>query len=109
MLIFYIRGTDMLHMEVYPALPTEAASIRKEVFMEEQGFVEEFDEIDHQARHIVVFNGEVPVGTCRFYWDQERNSYVLGRVAVRKSIPWSVSGSDACLGMRKASDCIKGK
>lgn len=30
----------MLHMEVYPALPTEAASIRKEVFMEEQGFVE---------------------------------------------------------------------
>ena len=44
----------MLHMEVYPALPTEAASIRKEVFMEEQGFVEEFDEIDHQARHIVV-------------------------------------------------------
>lgn len=37
----------MLHMEVYPALPTEAASIRKEVFMEEQGFVEEFDEIDH--------------------------------------------------------------
>ena len=66
----------MLHMEVYPALPTEAASIRKEVFMEEQGFVEEFDEIDHQARHIVVFNGEVPVGTCRFYWDQERNSYV---------------------------------
>lgn len=82
---FYIRGTDMLHMEVYPALPTEAASIRKEVFMEEQGFVEEFDEIDHQARHIVVFNGEVPVGTCRFYWDQERNSYVLGRVAVRKA------------------------
>ncbi|OUN02742.1 GNAT family N-acetyltransferase [Pseudoflavonifractor sp. AF19-9AC] len=75
----------MLHMEVYPALPTEAASIRKEVFMEEQGFVEEFDEIDHQARHIVVFNGEVPVGTCRFYWDQERNSYVLGRVAVRKA------------------------
>lgn len=56
----------MLHMEVYPALPTEAASIRKEVFMEEQGFVEEFDEIDHQARHIVVFNGEVPVGTCPF-------------------------------------------
>ena len=75
----------MLHMEVYPALPTEAASIRKEVFMEEQGFVEEFDEIDHQARHIVVFNGEVPIGTCRFYWDQERNSYVLGRVAVRKA------------------------
>ena len=39
----------MLHMEVYPALPTEAASIRKEVFMEEQGFVEEFDEIDHMT------------------------------------------------------------
>lgn len=51
----------MLHMEVYPVPPPEAALIRKEVF------VEEFDEIDHHARHIVVFDGDVPVGTCRFY------------------------------------------
>lgn len=91
----------MLHMEVYPALPTEAASIRKEVFMEEQGFVEEFDEIDHQARHIVVFNGEVPIGTCRFYWDQERNSYVLGRVAVRKAF------RGQSLGLMLVQECEK--
>ena len=66
----------MLHMEVYPALPTEAASIRKEVFMEEHGFVEEFDEIDHQARHIVVFNGEVTYAGKRKISDFSRlNSF----------------------------------
>ena len=78
----------MLHMKVYPALPTEAASIRKEVFMEEQGFVEEFDEIDHQARHIVVFKGKfrlepaVFIGTRRetlMFWEKlqsEKHSVV---------------------------------
>lgn len=60
-----------------------------------------FDEIDHQARHIVVFNGEVPVGTCRFYWDQERNSYVLGRVAVRKAF------RGQSLGLMLVQECEK--
>ena len=97
----------MLHMEVYPALPTEAASIRKEVFMEEQGFVEEFDEIDHQARHIVVFNGEV--GNLPLLLGPGEKLLCSGKCCSPKSMPWSVSGSDACPGMRKASDCIKGK
>lgn len=60
-----------------------------------------FDEIDHQARHIVVFNGEIPVGTCRFYWDQERNSYVLGRVAVRKAF------RGQSLGLMLVQECEK--
>lgn len=60
-----------------------------------------FDEIDHQARHIVVFNGEVPVGTCRFYSDQERNSYVLGRVAVRKAF------RGQSLGLMLVQECEK--
>ena len=35
----------------YDALPPEAAAIRQAVFVEEQGFQEEFDAIDRHALH----------------------------------------------------------
>lgn len=69
----------------YETLPREAAMIRQEVFVEEQGFVVEFDEIDEIAKHIVLFEDETPVGTCRYYWSTEKGSHVLGRVAVHKA------------------------
>ena len=53
--------------KVYDTLPEEAAMIRRAVFMDEQGFVQEFDETDHLARHIVLFDGETPVAVCRFF------------------------------------------
>lgn len=74
----------MLHFKMYEQLPLEAVQIRQEVFVEEQGFEVEFDETDHHARHIVLFDDEMPVGVCRFYLDDDKNAYVLGRVAVRK-------------------------
>lgn len=74
----------MLYFKMYEQLPPEAVQIRQEVFVEEQGFEVEFDETDHHARHIVLFDDEMPVGVCRFYLDDDKNAYVLGRVAVRK-------------------------
>lgn len=74
----------MLECRQYEKLPREAAQIRQEVFVEEQGFEVEFDEIDPIARHIVLFEDKVPAGTCRVYWSDEKSSHVLGRVAVRK-------------------------
>lgn len=74
----------MIECRLYDTLPLEAAQIRQEVFVEEQGFVVEFDEIDGISKHLVLYVGETPAGTCRFYWSEEKNSHVLGRVAVRK-------------------------
>lgn len=76
----------MLECRQYEKLPREAAQIRQEVFVEEQGFEVEFDEIDPIARHIVLFEDKVPAGTCRVYWSDSKNSHVLGRVAVRKEL-----------------------
>ena len=42
-----------------------AREIRREVFMEEQGFAREFGEEDDTALHITVYQGEEPVGTAR--------------------------------------------
>ena len=66
------------------AVPDEAAKIRQEVFVDEQGFVDEFDEYDCRSTHLVMFDGDEPVATLRFY-DESDGSYHVGRVAVKKS------------------------
>ncbi len=72
-----------MRISVYESLPNDAKEIRKAVFINEQGFQNEFDEIDNEAAHIVMYDeDEVPVATCRVFWDSSMNAYVLGRLAV---------------------------
>ena len=78
---------------IYDCLPEDAVTIRREVFVEEQGFVEEFDEIDPIAAHIVAYDGNKPIGTCRVFYDNDRKSYVLGRLAIRKKYRGQEIGS----------------
>lgn len=44
-----------IEIRAYDRLPEEATRIRREVFMEEQGFVDEFDDVDGRALHVVAF------------------------------------------------------
>ncbi len=72
-----------MRISVYESLPNDSKEIRKAVFINEQGFQNEFDEIDNEAAHIVMYDkDEVPVATCRVFWDSIMNAYVLGRLAV---------------------------
>ena len=59
---------------VHPTLPQAARDIRQQVFVEEQGFQEEFDQIDQRARHLLLYQQGQPVATCRLYADGERNT-----------------------------------
>ncbi|MGN0601154.1 MAG: GNAT family N-acetyltransferase [Oscillospiraceae bacterium] len=61
------------------ALP-EAKVIRRKVFIEEQGFVNEFDETDRIAYHAVVFSDNEPGATGRLFCDEK--GWHIGRVAV---------------------------
>lgn len=69
-----------MEYRVYHALPQDAKTIREAVFMKEQGFVEEFDEIDSRAVHLVVYEQETPIAVCRFF--VQNGAYVIGRIAV---------------------------
>ncbi len=70
----------------YDTLPDEAFQIRREVFVEEQGFRDEFDEDDKRAVHLVVFEEGRPIGTCRFFKKSEDGAgYLIGRIAVRSA------------------------
>lgn len=68
----------------YNHLPKDAADIRREVFMEEQGFISEFDDIDEKAVHIVLYLDDTAAAVCRVFYSEEHGQYVIGRIAVRR-------------------------
>ena len=69
---------------VYDSLPDEAVEIRENVFVKEQGFEKEFDEIDEKAIHLVMFDEHLqkPAATCRIYEGSKPGEFILGRLAV---------------------------
>lgn len=70
---------DIKHFDY---LPDDARKLRTEVFIEEQGFREEFDDDDGTATHFVGYIDGLPVATCRVI--SKTDGYVIGRVAVSR-------------------------
>ena len=75
-----------MDIKVYHTLHKDAVKIRKEVFMEEQGFHDEFDETDGNAVHLVLYIDQIPAATCRFFSGQTQGEYIVGRIAVEKEM-----------------------
>lgn len=73
-----------MEIRAYDHLSEEASAIRRAVFMEEQGFVDEFDEVDNIATHIVLLDGREAVATCRIFPGDDPGEYVVGRLAVTR-------------------------
>ena len=75
-----------MRVEIFQTLPEQAAEIRKKVFVEEQGFREEFDDVDLKATHFVLFDDSgAPIATCRVFTKENKDVYILGRLAVSKA------------------------
>ncbi len=66
----------------FTGLNDDIIKIRTAVFIDEQGFKNEFDEIDQNCSHIVLYDNDNPIATCRYFY--EDNSYHIGRVAILK-------------------------
>lgn len=73
----------MITHKFYDRLPEEAKRVRGEVFVEEQGFVDEFDETYDACLHLVLFDGDAPIATGRLFCESG-NTYA-GRIAVKKN------------------------
>ena len=56
--------------------------IRQLVFVEEQGFHNEFDEIDDTCIHISMLDDHQVIGCARIF--EEERGLIIGRIAVRK-------------------------
>lgn len=68
-------------------LTDDGKFIRKKVFIEEQGFKDEFDEYDcdEKAIHLVLYDNQQAVATGRLFTkDSQKKIYTIGRLAVIK-------------------------
>lgn len=76
----------MISHQFYSSLPEEAKLIRNEVFVEEQGFRDEFDDNDKKCLHIVLFDDDTPIATGRIFPESgSGKTYTAGRIAVRNA------------------------
>ena len=73
-----------MEIRIYDSLPLAAAGIREKVFMEEQGFKDEFDEYENSAKHFLGYIDGEAVGTSRVHFAPEYDNYKIGRIAVLK-------------------------
>lgn len=76
----------------FKGLNDDIINIRTKVFIDEQGFKDEFDEADKTCSHIVLYNNEIPVAACRYF--EENGIYHIGRVAVIKKYRGLHLGND---------------
>ena len=75
-----------MKIEIYNTIPQPAIDIRRKVFIEEQGFLNEFDKIDEIATHFVAVSDlGLPIAACRVFFDKEKGVSVIGRFAVLQS------------------------
>lgn len=95
-----------LYIRQFDALPDEAVFIRKEVFMKEQGFKNEFDATDKRSLFLVGYQNGKPAATCRIFYNPENDIYIFGRIAVLKCYRGNGLGSEL---LKNAEDYIKSK
>ncbi len=67
--------------------------IRQTVFIDEQKFIDEFDDIDNTAYHVVGYKSDKPIVCARFFRDGN-NEYYIGRIAVLKEFRGKGLGSE---------------
>ncbi len=73
-----------MEIKAFERLCNDALKIRITVFVEEQGFRDEFDDVDERALHLVAYDGEKAVATCRCFYEDDPKVWHIGRVAVLK-------------------------
>ena len=71
-------------IQILDHITDEIKQIRIDVFMKEQGFEDEFDEIDETAKFVLLSIDGKPAGTCRYFPSDVAGDAHIGRMAVRK-------------------------
>ena len=75
-----------MEIKIFDALPDDALKIRIDVFEGEQNTPDGEDEIDAFAKHLVLYDSGKAIATCRISPMEERNVYLIGRIAVIKEL-----------------------
>ena len=99
-------GGKNMEIKVFDSLPKDALDLRITVFVEEQGFVDEVDDADSFATHLVMYDGEKPIATCRFFLKEDNETYMFGRLCVLKEYRGKSLGREM---LKKVEEIVKEK
>lgn len=95
-----------MEIKVFNSLPKDALDLRITVFVEEQGFVDEVDEADSFATHLVMYDNDKPIATCRFFLKEDNETYMFGRLCVLKEYRGKSLGREM---LKKVEEIVKEK
>ncbi len=95
-----------MEIKVFNSLPKDALDLRITVFVDEQGFVDEVDEADGIATHLVMYDNEKPIATCRFFLKEDKETYMFGRLCVLKEYRGKALGREM---LKKVEEIVKEK
>ena len=95
-----------MEIKVFNSLPKDALDLRIIVFVEEQGFVDEVDEADSFATHLVMYDNDKPIATCRFFLKEDNETYMFGRLCVLKEYRGKSLGREM---LKKVEEIVKEK
>lgn len=88
----------------------EAARLRERVFLEEQGFSTEFDEIDPSAWHLTLFRQGRALAVGRLYPDPSRPGlFIIGRIAADRACRGQGLGRKAVLALEDQARRLGGR
>lgn len=99
----------MMIIKEYNYMHQDVVDIRTEVFVIEQNFKEEFDDVDNNCMFLVMYDDEKPIAMCRYFpvtVDRYDNTYAIGRIAVIKEYRGKGIGSKI---VAEGEACIREK
>lgn len=99
-------GGKNMEIKVFNSLPKDSLDLRITVFVNEQGFVDEVDEADSFATHLVMYDNDKPVATCRFFLKEDNETYMFGRLCVLKEYRGQSLGREM---LKKVEEIVKEK
>lgn len=102
-----LTGDYMNNVKIYNILPDDAKKIRTDVFINEQGFSNEFDETDSRCLHFLLFKNDKAIATGRMFTEDNGRSYHIGRVAVLKEYRKYHTGSELMTAMIEKAKELK--
>lgn len=89
----------------FSELNDDIISIRTEVFVKEQGFQNEFDSIDVNCLHCLLYQNGIPAAVGRIYQDEnDKTLFHIGRVAAKQQFRKTGCGKEI---LRQMEEKIK--
>lgn len=99
-----------MRTEFYDFLPDDCINIRTEVFINEQEFKDEFDDIEDIAVHMVVFDKDKAIACGRLYpSSKDESCFHIGRIAVTKDYRGKGLGAFALKSLEAKAKELGGK